>query len=836
MLNSLKIKNIYHRQNPYYSNLFNSLSTSHKKRYKDSYFLKHHSNSLNDKDSTNFFTFIQNNNNNSNNTVCQDLNLSIISPVHKKTNSNINLKAFNLKQNSKLLNSISKYLVNKHNRIHQIYKFSHPRKDFIKKLMDENKSEQNLMAKTFSKSFFNDEHSLLTKAFSKGHVKDNFNSNENLNKYKLNEELNLNEKKILNSIQGNKKKKIKITSKDHYYNNQFEAFKLLKKNKKIFEQILLNQEKELIKNYLEKELSNEQNSLQVKLMPEVQIFDLSKKISEIRKLNKNKTKQKQKNNYNMESLSPNNSKIMLNSFSDFEKIPRELLFIKYNCVVMKQITKYNNTPACRKGAKMVSYIDKKSNANKILLFGGENFKNLNDIWECQIINQQNKEKKYIWRKINQETEKTKKKTSLINSSGYIIPIPRNGHSMSLYKDKIIIYGGNLDNYFDKEDVLIYHINEKKFFGQNIPGKNLVKWRSYHISEILGTQMLIYGGGDFQGNIIAEPWVLELNEYRWIKPFFNQKYTNLPKRKFHSSCQVFSQNTKYEVKFSLFKVNLNINKFTNNKILVEGIYIFGGINENLKCTNDLLIIIRGKILKIFKANTKGIPPSPRCECTIEFYNKLDVVVLYGGRNNESNNNQNLCDLFFLDVENLIWIKIEIIDNVYDVTCRGNHCSCLIEDELIIFGGVNNNFFHKADLIVFNLNIFEAAKYKKLKALSQKNKKIEDVIQFENNTNRLKNSSSNDLKNMKFVKLKKTASLGNIDNIQKRQSEFFSNSSMIFMNKKIQTSDNFFEEFPKWRNRLQEKFKEISDVQFKYDDKIIGFGDIIERKIMGDKKSK
>ena len=58
----------------------------------------------------------------------------------------------------------------------------------------------------------------------------------------------------------------------------------------------------------------------------------------------------------------------------------------------------------------------------------------------------------------------------------------------------------------------------------------VTWRSFHIAEILGQYMFIYGGGDEKGNILSDPWALDLERMKWEPAKFNTDI--LPKRKFH----------------------------------------------------------------------------------------------------------------------------------------------------------------------------------------------------------------------------------------------------------------------------------------------------------------
>jgi hypothetical protein len=241
-------------------------------------------------------------------------------------------------------------------------------------------------------------------------------------------------------------------------------------------------------------------------------------------------------------------------------------------------------------------------------------------------------------------------------------------------------------------------------------------------------------------------------------------------------------------------------------------MFGGIDDNFKCSNDVLIIKRGKPLQLFKAITKGKPPVPRCECTMDFFEKLDVVIIYGGKNERSSSGPFFNDMFFLDVETLNWISIELNYNK-NFYPRGEHCSCIVDNELILFGGENEKFFLKSDLLICNLDIGESSKIIKNKYLKNKNRKKDKNGFIENNTNitnyPLNTISCDDNESinngMFHIPLFEKAKLMQVNPVNK-----IAKDTKILMNQKVQTSKNFFLDFPKQKNDLQEKFKEIDAI--------------------------
>lgn len=311
--------------------------------------------------------------------------------IYKKQNQKImyklNLKDIDIikaKENSDLLHKVSNFLEQKKEKVSLINRLKDPKTDNLKKLLHESKSEQNFLTKTFSTTFIgNDEYRTLSQAFGKGHSKkigaglkkndncDNSFSSQTktdlFSKYNINPEMTVKEKEILKSINHKKKKKIGVSSKINFYTNQFDSFKSLQINKNLFNQLILKQEKEQIKQFLKNELQNEQQRLTLKLMPKIHTIELSKY-----------KKDTQENN-ELNGIRP-----IVNSLSDLSKIPRATLFQEYNSVYLKNISKFLSTPTCRAGAKMISYLEEDSNNYKILLFGGQNVIKLDDLWECTI--------------------------------------------------------------------------------------------------------------------------------------------------------------------------------------------------------------------------------------------------------------------------------------------------------------------------------------------------------------------------------------------------------------------------------------------------------------------
>ena len=146
-----------------------------------------------------------------------------------------NIDIIKEKQNDELIIKITNYLEQKKEKVSLINKLNEPKIENLKRLLNESKSEQSILAKTFSTKFIgNEEYKNLSYAFGKGHGKkigDNLQYKENKNDsnfrktqsqiYKMNKGISIKEKRLLSSIKSSKMKNIDISSKINYYNNQY---------------------------------------------------------------------------------------------------------------------------------------------------------------------------------------------------------------------------------------------------------------------------------------------------------------------------------------------------------------------------------------------------------------------------------------------------------------------------------------------------------------------------------------------------------------------------------------------------------------------------------------
>ena len=125
-----------------------------------------------------------------------------------------------------------------------------------------------------------------------------------------------------------------------------------------------------------------------------------------------------------------------------------------------------------------------------------------------------------------------------------------------------------------------------------------------------------------------------------------------------------------------------------------------MDENKLLTNEIKYLKLGKKpLEWIIPKTDGQRPTPRISATMKFYEKLSLIVIYGGSDKERKRFYN--DLHIFDLEKLKWTKIILFNSAPSE--RGEHSCILIKNKLIIFGGINATNYVGSDLFIINFGI-------------------------------------------------------------------------------------------------------------------------------------
>ena len=284
---------------------------------------------------------------------------------------------------------------------------------------------------------------------------------------------------------------------------------------------------------------------------------------------------------------------------------------------------------------------------------------------------------------------------------------RFGHTSIIYQNKIYLFGGRTKygNSFVSPGLEIFSLNDRTFI--NIEGESGIvpEPRKNHIAELIGNQMLIHGGINENNQVVGDCYYLNLNlsQLKWGScPIIRS--TPSPRLYGHSSALVLPKEYYSSNKLSIF--NYPDVEFANSRIKEKGIYIFGGkTKEDGGLSNKLWILILGnKKLKWSNPDVKGKPPSPRYFHSMSYYDKGNMLIVHGGRNDAVSENAALNDTFIFDLENFEWMEVNLYFQLsrFKVLNRCAHKSIVFSNKLIILGGMNNNNYIGSVLFIINLD--------------------------------------------------------------------------------------------------------------------------------------
>jgi len=243
------------------------------------------------------------------------------------------------------------------------------------------------------------------------------------------------------------------------------------------------------------------------------------------------------------------------------------------------------------------------------------------------------------------------------------------------------------------------LESSKIFTEKSKSIYEIPYRKNHIAHAIGPLMFIHGGILENGKITNEVALLEFGNLKWNRIEFRGKSPFLA---FHTS-DVVLENAKNNIKnFHIYKPIVANDSKNNYKIKHEGIFIFGGIDEENNHKNDLYILKIGrKPLEWYNPKIKGLGPAPRIYAKMNFYEDLNILILHGGRN-DTLKKSIFNDIWVFDLENFFWINAST--NPYTPKDRTEHGSFIFDNKLLILGGVNIRKFNSMDFYIVNLDVF------------------------------------------------------------------------------------------------------------------------------------
>jgi N-acetylneuraminic acid mutarotase len=255
--------------------------------------------------------------------------------------------------------------------------------------------------------------------------------------------------------------------------------------------------------------------------------------------------------------------------------------------------------------------------------------------------------------------------------------------------------------------------------------NLPSRRSYHAATSIGYNLIIYGGQDIAEGVLDDMWAINLESnllenLQWERvealgelppPMCRHTMVSYDNKVF-----LFGGTDQYNEYNSLYILDWRSHEWTKKRFddsdlpppldshsaLVHSngtdwaMILFGGFCRGAR-SNDIYIM-NLKTFKWEKVICTGLQPNPRSSISAIIYN--GGMFVFGGA---EDGNEKLSDLWRYDIERKSWSEIR--PNGTLPTPRSGHCGCLLNDVLVIFGGIQEITRETNDMYSYNITANE-----------------------------------------------------------------------------------------------------------------------------------
>jgi hypothetical protein len=222
--------------------------------------------------------------------------------------------------------------------------------------------------------------------------------------------------------------------------------------------------------------------------------------------------------------------------------------------------------------------------------------------------------------------------------------------------------------------------------------------------MIGGLMYIHGGISENDTFLSDNWVFEIPNGKWIKLDYKGESPTLAH---HCACLVIEPE---KVKnYHVYRQPDLTNKSFIKKIRLEGLYVWGGIDEQGNYNSELRILKTGKKpCEWITPTLNGMGPSGRVNSTMNFYKEMNIIILHGGRNDTESKIISR-EFWIVDLEKLAWKKVGTTGQVPKE--RTEHGALVYNDTLVILGGINAFKFNSMELCLVDLS-FDGAQRTKI----------------------------------------------------------------------------------------------------------------------------
>jgi hypothetical protein len=333
---------------------------------------------------------------------------------------------------------------------------------------------------------------------------------------------------------------LKISISDRDFKNPFDSFRMLKKNKRIYQDVtqsFLERQENVYFQAIE-QFNKETMQYRLKL-PHVKVTGLMKLTKEENQVippikeeeevltSSRQTEAEEKNKVQKNSIP--DIQLIVDSFND--KANRLYCYYKYTCKIFPE------------GREQFAL---SSDLGKVVLWGGITSNKNSDVW---VLNPEQLE----WRKLTTEMNYP--------------PVTRFGHTGLLFEKKFIVFGGKAknNNYTYNADLEYFNMDEKTWITPIINTANMLKLRKNHVAEIIGRQMVVHGGQTEQNEFLGDTHLLNLSPLKWITCSISDQHPG-PVLSGHGACLVIPADVRYSSKFNIYKFpDMGIGRLSKAKV-------------------------------------------------------------------------------------------------------------------------------------------------------------------------------------------------------------------------------------------------------------------------------
>lgn len=246
------------------------------------------------------------------------------------------------------------------------------------------------------------------------------------------------------------------------------------------------------------------------------------------------------------------------------------------------------------------------------------------------------------------------------------PKGREGHSMSAYRNLLIIYGGcecGGDENDPFEDVWVVDIETRTWKKPNTTGRK-PEAREGHAAGVIRNYMLIYGGSG-PNTLLGNIYSFNLTTFEW-RELEQQGATMGPRESMGAT------------------------------VVGDNMYIFGGNTNGANCENDeytddlFVITLKSNTAQVKKIIPCGPIPAKRLSHSLNNLNNK-YLILFGGESYGTALN----DIWVFDIDKNIWHEIKPQNSI---TARIAHVCYCYKDSVFVFGGMSLDQTVKSDLAI------------------------------------------------------------------------------------------------------------------------------------------